>query len=130
MVPLGVEDSQNLVSTAWPSLEVVQDQLSFLSYGGFMGGWAASSVGQYTRESSTIRWIVLDFVLWRIMDMICVRDGEYGGPLLLYNHNLSHCVLLSPLNNFMVSSLYHNREEASLQWGLMASVQVRDNVDC
>ena len=45
---------------------------------------------------------------------------------MLFNHNLSHCVLLSPLNNFMVSSLYHNREEASLQWGLMGSVQVRD----
>ena len=58
--------------------------------------------------------------------ILCVdRDGEYGGPLLLFNHNLSHCVLLSPLNNFMVSSLYHNREEASLQWGLMGSVQVR-----
>ena len=35
-------------------------------------------------------------------------------------------VVLSPLNNFMVSSLHHNREErpSSLQWGLMGSVQV------
>ena len=46
MASLGVEDSQNLVSTAWPSLEVAaQESLSFLFYEGFMGGWAASSVG-------------------------------------------------------------------------------------
>ena len=39
---------------------------------------------------------------------------------------LVQVVVLSPLNNFMVSSLHHNREErpSSLQWGLMGSVQV------
>ena len=53
-----MEDSKERVSTAWPSLEVIsKEALSFLSYGGFMGGWAASSVGQYSRETSTIRFV-------------------------------------------------------------------------
>ena len=52
------------------------------------------------------------------------RDGEYGGPLMLYNTDMSHLVILSPLNNFMVSSMVHNKEEQSLQWGLMGSIKV------
>ena len=51
----GVEHSKERVSTAWPSLEVTAPGLSFLSWGGFMGGWAASSVGQYTGHTETIR---------------------------------------------------------------------------
>ena len=78
--------------------------------------------------------------------IIVTRDGEYGGPLVMFTRDVSkveiipsssninylplYClvqvVVLSPLNNFMVSSLHHNREErpSSLQWGLMGSVQV------
>lgn len=51
----GVEHSKERVSTAWPSLEVTAPGLSFLSWGGFMGGWAASSVGEYTGHTETIR---------------------------------------------------------------------------
>ena len=43
---------------------------------------------------------------------------------MLYNTDMSHLVILSPLNNFMVSSMVHNKEEQSLQWGLMGSITV------
>lgn len=59
-----------------------------------------------------------------ILKCIHFRDGEYGGPLMLYNTDMSHLVILSPLNNFMVSSMVHNKEEQSLQWGLMGSIKV------
>ena len=56
------------------------------------------------------------------------QGGANTALYLLYTpvQCLVQVVVLSPLNNFMVSSLHHNREErpSSLQWGLMGSVQV------
>ena len=52
-----------------------------------------------------------------------VRDGEYGGPLTLFNTELDQVVVMSPLNNFMVNSMFHNITESSLQFGLMGSVE-------
>ena len=42
---------------------------------------------------------------------------------MLFNTEVSHVVILSPLNNYMVSSLHHQKDTDSLQWGLMASVE-------
>ena len=41
----------------------------------------------------------------------------------MFNTELSQVLILSPLNNFMVSSLHHHEDTRSLQWGLMASVE-------
>ena len=49
---------------------------------------------------------------------LCCRDGEYGGPLVMFNTELSQVLILSPLNNFMVSSLHYQEDTHSLQWGL------------
>ena len=52
------ENAKNLVSTAYPSLQVTaggQQAAYYLSYGGFMGGWAALSVGQWSQHNKNIR---------------------------------------------------------------------------
>ena len=41
----------------------------------------------------------------------------------MFNTEVSQVLILSPLNNFMVSSLHHHEDTDSLQWGLMASVE-------
>ena len=106
------ENAKNEVSTLWPSLQlfsetVTEERLSYLSLGGFMSGWAALSVGSLDTD----------------IDNIKVRDGEYGGPLSLFNENLDQVVILSSLNNFMVNSMAHNKQDESFQFGLMASVE-------
>ena len=100
-----LQTAKNLVSTAFPSVQASVAGLSYLSYGGFMAGWAALSVGLWDNSTEDI------------------RDGEYGGPLVLFNTNLDKVVILSSLNNYMVSSLYHDKTTNSLQWGLMGSVE-------
>ena len=70
-----------------------------------MAGWAAISVSSWDGNTKP------------------VRDGEYGGPLVLFDKTLGHVAIMSPLNNFMVSSLFHCTEPESFQWGLMATVE-------
>ena len=55
-------DARDQVSTGWPSLQVTQQNLSYLSYGGFMGGWAAMSVSSFMPQSSNIRYYKLTFL--------------------------------------------------------------------
>lgn len=52
-----------------------------------------------------------------------LRDGEYGGPLLIFNSTDSgdSYLLISPLNHFMVSNM--ENWEGGLRFGLMASVE-------
>ena len=55
-----IPNAKNHISTAYPSLQVenetVKDQnISYLSYGGFMGGWAAMSVASLESQSINIR---------------------------------------------------------------------------
>ena len=66
-----------------------KEKISYLSFGGFMGGWAAASVGPLTSDYK---------------GPVRVRDGEYGGPLVLYNDDFDNVLVISSLNNFMVSS--------------------------
>ena len=79
------------VSTAYPKLKPNDDVLlSYMSFGGFMGGWAAASVGPLTSNYK---------------GPIRVRDGEYGGPLVLFDEEFENVIVVSSLNNFMVSSM-------------------------
>ena len=55
-----------------------------------MGGWAAASIGPLTSDYK---------------GPVRVRDGEYGGPLVLYDEEFDNVLVISSLNNFMVSSL-------------------------
>ena len=67
--------------------------ISYLSYGGFMGGWAAISVGPLTSN---------------FKGPTEIRDGEYGGPLVLFDDDMRNVLVISSLNNFMVSSIVHD----------------------
>ena len=116
------------MSTAYPSLQVTAGgqeaaDLSYLSYGGFMGGWAALSVGQWGNENKSIRSLSTNHSTFYATFLTSHRDGEYGGPLVLFNTEVSQVLILSPLNNYLVSSLHHRQDTDSLQWGLMASVE-------
>ena len=116
------------MSTAYPSLQVTAGgqeaaDLSYLSYGGFMGGWAALSVGQWGNENKSIRSLSTNHSIFSDTFLTSHRDGEYGGPLVLFNTEVSQVLILSPLNNYLVSSLHHRQDTDSLQWGLMASVE-------
>ena len=53
--------------------------ISYLSYGGFMGGWAAASVGPLTSN---------------FKGPTRIRDGEYGGPLILFDYNFKNVLIL------------------------------------
>ena len=64
------------VSTAYPALSPVAD-LSYLSYGGFMSGWAALSVGKLNSSAGR------------------VRGGEYGGPLVLFTEEMDQVTVSS-----------------------------------
>ena len=58
-----------------------------------MGGWAAASVGPLTSNHR---------------GPTRVRDGEYGGPLVLFDNNFRNVLIVSALNNFMNSSMVRN----------------------
>jgi hypothetical protein len=60
-----------------------------------MGGWAATSVGPLTSNHR---------------GPTRVRDGEYGGPLVLFDEDFQNVLIVSALNNFMVSSMVRNSE--------------------
>lgn len=77
--------------------------MSFLSYGGYMSGWAATSTGNLQDNFSMI------------------RTGEYGGPLLLFDEKIENFIIISPLNNFMVSNWETGDDFFS--FGLMGSVE-------
>ena len=49
-----------------------------------------------------------------------IRTGEYGGPLVLFDEQLENVVIISSLNNFMVSSMEFS--ESKIKLGLMGSV--------
>ena len=49
-----------------------------------------------------------------------MRTGEYGGPLVLFDGQLENVVVISSLNNFMVSSMEFS--EGKIKLGLMGSV--------
>ena len=79
------------VTTAYPKLKPnYEENISYLSFGGFMGGWAAASVGPLTSDYK---------------GPVRVRDGEYGGPLVLFDEEFDNVLVISSLNNFMISSL-------------------------
>ncbi len=77
--------------------------LSFLSYGGYMSGWAATSTGNL-KDNFTM-----------------IRTGEYGGPLILFDEEMENYILFSPLNNFMVSNWETGDDFFS--FGLLGSVE-------
>jgi len=52
-----------------------------------------------------------------------IRDGEYGGPLLLFDPTLSNYILLSSLSTFMTSNMKRLEEVGQLAFGLMGSVE-------
>ena len=60
-----------------------------------MGGWAAASVGPLTSD---------------YIGPVRVRDGEYGGPLVLFDEDFDNVLIISSLNNFMVSSMVRDDE--------------------
>ena len=68
-----------------------------------MSGWAATTTGNLAR------------------DFPAIRSGEYGGPLVLFDENLENFILVSPLNNFMVSNWETGNQSFSL--GLMGSIE-------
>ena len=72
-----------------------EEKISYLSFGGFMGGWAATSVGPLTSNYK---------------GPVRIRDGEYGGPLVLYDEEFDNFLVISSLNNFMVSSMVRDDE--------------------
>ena len=59
-----------------------------------MGGWAAASVGPLTSNYK---------------GPVRIRDGEYGGPLVLYDETFDNFIVISSLNNFMVSSIVRDK---------------------
>jgi len=97
------EDAKNRISTCHPCLEPEFSlSLSQLSFGGFMAGWAALTVTDLDDKGTGI------------------RTGEYGGPLVLFDEQLENVVIISSLNNFMVSSMEFS--ESKIKLGLMGSV--------
>ena len=87
------------ISTVYPSLNPrTKEKISYMSYGGFMGGWAAASVGPLTSEYK---------------GPTRVRDGEYGGPLVLFDENFQNVLIISSINNFMISSILRNDKVSS-----------------
>ena len=84
------------VTTVYPSLQANhEEKISYLSFGGFMGGWAAASVGPLTSNYK---------------GPVRIRDGEYGGPLVLYDEEFDNFLVISSLNNFMVSSMVRDNK--------------------
>ncbi|KAK3085506.1 hypothetical protein FSP39_004325 [Pinctada imbricata] len=52
-----------------------------------------------------------------------LNDGINGGPLILFNENGTSLVI-SPLNNFMASSMWHNNSPGgTVSWGIMGGVK-------
>ena len=53
---LALEEAQNHISTAYPSLVTnIEQSLSYLSYGGFMAVWAAISVSSWDGNTKPVR---------------------------------------------------------------------------
>ena len=51
-----------------------------------------------------------------------INDGLKGGPLALFNE-AGKAVVISPYNNFMAASLWHDgRPGGDIAWGIMGGV--------
>ena len=55
-----------------------------------------------------------------------IRGGQLGGPVVFFDKAYSAVVLISPLNNFMVSNMEvkMKNNKTVLDFGLMGSIQV------
>ena len=86
----------NGLSSAYPSMApnlAGQEDLGFWSFGGRMAGTPCISVGRLEANTST------------------VRDGNYGGVLVLFSEAGDQVIVLSALTNFMVHNLKHRVNE-------------------
>ena len=72
-----------------------------------MGGWAAASVGPLTSNHK---------------GPVKIRDGEYGGPLVLYDEGFDNFLVISSLNNFMVSSMVRDNVSNHVSILLLVSI--------
>ena len=50
-----------------------------------------------------------------------IKDGADGGVVVLFN-GIGDTLVMSPYNNFMASSLYHDVSSDVINWGIMGRV--------
>ena len=60
--------------------------------------------------------------------MTTIRDGNYGGPVAFFSQDGSSVVIVSPLNEFMISNMKHeasvrgvDNHPGVLNYGLMGN---------
>ena len=54
-------------------------------------------------------------------DKFDIASGRDSGPLALFNQG-NDVIFISPFNNFMAASGYHNKKLGSYGWGIMGGV--------
>ena len=80
------------------------ETLGYMSYGGSMFGWSDLHIATFDSKTEHI------------------NDGIKGGPLTIFN-TVGKAVVISPYNNFMAASLWHDsREGGHVAWGIMSGV--------
>lgn len=106
----------NDVSSVYPSLAPIiptSGKRGFWTFGGRMSGTPCISIGELKPDTFTI------------------RDGNYGGPLILFDEAGHDVVIITQLNEFMVNQMRHrlNPDPAAdathagvLDFGLMGSI--------
>ena len=50
-----------------------------------------------------------------------IADGLESGPLVVFD-NSSQVLIISPFNQFMSASLWHDKDGHTLHWGVMGKV--------
>jgi len=107
--PDGVTGSKfdaNKTNTAFPAFNVTsaEEDVGYMSYGGMMLGDYSKSFGRWGPTAD-------------------INDGMDGtGPLVLFNKNGS-AMVISPFNNVMAASAWHDKESAILKYGIMGGVE-------
>ena len=91
--------------SGFPSFKVQNgsEALGYLSYGGSMFGWSDLHIGTFDSKTDSI------------------RDGIKGGPLSIFNM-IGEAIVISPFNNFMAASLWHDSKMSHVAWGIMSGV--------
>ncbi|KAL4219038.1 hypothetical protein ACF0H5_021621 [Mactra antiquata] len=99
------QTSFNTTIGGYPCLQITDpdEDLGFLSYGGYMLGFTDMTTGIFNHQTTTI------------------NDGMNYGPLALFNKK-GKAVVISPYDNYMSASLWQDLNRRQLVWGIMGGV--------
>ncbi|XP_071096504.1 uncharacterized protein [Haliotis cracherodii] len=98
--------NHNEVISSFPSFYITDNvpDLGFLSYGGIMVGDTDKKMGRWQKGQAM------------------PNSGIDGGPLCIFNENRD-AVVISPFNQFMAGSVWHDRLTTdSVNWGIMGRI--------